>query len=68
MKEVTVCSKCGCRDIDYLGKGKCFCHNCNEEVEARDIYIATPQERLRAKVYATGNKWAIENFNATHNW
>jgi hypothetical protein len=24
-------------------------------------------ERTRAAVYATGNKWAIENFNATHN-
>jgi aldehyde:ferredoxin oxidoreductase len=27
----------------------------------------TPYERTRAAVYATGNKWAIENFNATHN-
>ena len=27
----------------------------------------TPQERTRAAVYATGNKWAIENFEATHN-
>jgi len=26
----------------------------------------TPQERTRAAVHATGNKWAIENFNATH--
>lgn len=26
----------------------------------------TPQERTRAAVYATGNKWAIENFEATH--
>ena len=25
-----------------------------------------PYERTRAAVYATGNKWAIENFNATH--
>ena len=24
-------------------------------------------ERTKAQVYATGNKWAIENFNATHN-
>jgi len=23
-------------------------------------------ERTRAAVYATGNKWAIENFHATH--
>lgn len=25
-----------------------------------------PAERTRRAVYATGNKWAIENFNATH--
>lgn len=28
---------------------------------------STPYDRTRAAVYATGNKWAIENFNATHN-
>ena len=27
----------------------------------------TPQERTRAQVYATGNKWAIENYETTHN-
>ncbi len=27
----------------------------------------TPYERTRAQVYATGNMWAIENFEATHN-
>ena len=27
----------------------------------------TPYERTRNAVYSTGNKWAIENFNATHN-
>ena len=26
-----------------------------------------PYERTKRQVYATGNKWAIENFNATHN-
>ena len=26
----------------------------------------SPYERTRAGVYATGNRWAIENFNATH--
>lgn len=25
-----------------------------------------PYERTRAAVYATGNRWQIENFNATH--
>lgn len=26
-----------------------------------------PAERTRRAVYATGNKWATENFDATHN-
>ena len=25
-----------------------------------------PYERTKRQVYATGNKWAIENFHATH--
>ena len=29
--------------------------------------IETPYEATRNSVYATGNKWAIENFNNTHN-
>ena len=29
-------------------------------------YIMSPFERQEAAVYATGNKWAIENWNATH--
>ena len=35
--------------------------------EDRHTYTGTPFERQRAAVYATGNKWAIENWNATHN-
>lgn len=27
---------------------------------------ADPAERTRQAVYATGNRWAIENFEATH--
>lgn len=30
-------------------------------------YFDTPYERARNYVYATGNKWAIENWNSTHN-
>lgn len=29
-------------------------------------YSGSPYERTKAQVYATGNKWAIENFHATH--
>ena len=28
----------------------------------------TPQERMRRAVYATGNRWAIENFEAPHHY
>ena len=67
MRQVTVCSKCGSKNIDYLGKNKCFCHNCKEKQDAKDIYVEHPCERVRSVVLSTGNKWAIENFNATHN-
>jgi hypothetical protein len=36
-----------------------------QEVEVERNYIR-PYERCRNAVYATGNRWAIENFNATH--
>ena len=29
-------------------------------------YVMSPFERQEAAVYATGNRWAIENWNATH--
>ncbi len=35
----------------------------NPEPPARRMSL---YERNRAAVYATGNRWAIENFNATH--
>ena len=39
-----------------------------EEVKEEKPYTRplTPYERCRNAVYATGNRWAIENFNATH--
>lgn len=66
MRQISVCRECGSKDIDYLGKDRCFCLDCNKEIEAMDKYIESPYERTRRMVYATGNKWAIENFNATH--
>lgn len=41
-------------------------NNIEETVYDRPRY-RSPYERTRAQVYATGNKWAIENFHATHN-
>lgn len=36
------------------------------ECNRQRIRIETPYERTKRQVYATGNKWAIENFHATH--
>lgn len=66
MREITVCAKCESKDIKYIGCGKCYCNNCKSEQNSKDICISSPYERTRASVYATGNRWAIENFNATH--
>ena len=38
----------------------------NVKTERQYTRPLTPYERCRNAVYATGNKWAIENFNATH--
>lgn len=66
MKEITICAKCESKDIEYLGCGKCYCNSCKAEQNSKDIYVSSLYERTRASVYASGNKWAIENFNATH--
>lgn len=70
------CIRCGSYGMVYVGKDTwvCpICHSAKIEPElsnnAYDSYQKrrqTPYERTRAAVYATGNKWAIENFNATH--
>lgn len=39
---------------------------CNGRESARGVGRPSAYERARAAVYATGNKWAIENFHATH--
>ena len=66
MRMTSICRECGSKNIDYLGQGRCYCPDCNKETEARDVIIESPYERARRKIYATGNRWAIENFNATH--
>ena len=37
-----------------------------EKTEKPHTRPLSPYERCRNAVYATGNRWAIENFNATH--
>lgn len=66
MREITVCAKCGSKDIEYLGGGKCYCNECKSEQNSVDKYITNTYEITKANVYATNNKWSIENFNATH--
>ena len=69
MKMVAFCVKCGGHNFDYIDGthfARGFCHDCNEEVAIKEKAVYTPYERTRAAVYATGNKWAIENFHATH--
>lgn len=39
------------------------CYKNRKKAPARRM---SSYERTRAAVYATGNKWAIENFHATH--
>lgn len=38
----------------------------DQNFEEQQKLVQTPYEHTRASVYATGNKWAIENFNTTH--
>lgn len=49
-------------DSGNLFAGAILYEGNNKQTERRP----TPYERTRAQVYATGNKWAIENFHATH--
>ena len=65
MREITICAKCLSVDIEYLGGGRCYCNECKAEQNSVDKFIAAPYERTRSAVDATGNRWAIENFNAT---
>lgn len=58
---------------DYMivpGKGKVRkSNNIGQAIFYSSPSHERPQsmyERTRAQVYATGNKWAIENFHATH--
>ena len=78
MKEVRVCPLCNKEYTDYPALLRRdnqteICPECGLQESLMAISIsksAVPRmshyERTKAKVYATGNKWAIENFEATH--
>jgi transcription elongation factor Elf1 len=61
-----ICDECGTKEaLDAAGLTE---GSSIREAIMNDIrHGITPQERTRAKVQATGNRWAIENFNDTHN-
>ena len=69
-----ICPKCGRRFARLLALSRednktMICDECGtmEALENLPEGTLTPQERTRIAVVATGNRWAMENFNATHN-
>lgn len=68
------CPKCGrsfqrLLALSRVDNKTMICDDCGtmEALEAVPPGRMSPQEKARATVYATGNRWAIENYNATHN-
>lgn len=57
-----ICDECGV--IEAL-EGIGFSKKIVKET-IKQIRKLTPQERTKQQVYAKGNKWAKENFDATH--
>ena len=59
-----ICDDCGVKEVlDDAGIGE---KDPKRQGILEAVRRASPYERTRAAVYATGNKWAIENFEATH--
>lgn len=69
-----ICPKCG-RSFERLlalsriDDKTMICDECGtkEALDSLPQGVLSLQERTRIAVAATGNKWAMENFNATHN-
>lgn len=69
-----ICPKCG-RSFERLlalsrtDNETMICDECGtmEGLDSLPHGGVSPQERTRNAVAATGNRWAMENFNATHN-
>ena len=68
------CPKCG-RSFERLlalsrtDNKTMICDECGtmEALDSLPHRIVSLQEQTRIVVAETGNKWAMENFNATHN-
>lgn len=73
-KQVRICPRCGRTyteppALSRVDNETDICPECGmmEALAAIPKRQESPAERTRRAVYATGNKWAIENFEATHN-
>ena len=53
-----------CRNCIYFKE--CGENMRTETCDGRTTKRESAYERTKRQVYATGNKWAIENFHATH--
>lgn len=68
-----ICPECGrsfnrLRALSRTDNKTMICDECGtvEALESLPHGILTPQERTRIDVMVSGNKWAMENFNAIH--
>jgi uncharacterized Zn finger protein len=68
------CYKCGGEfprllALSRIDNQTMICDNCGimEALESVPRKRITPQEKTRTGVMASGNRWAMENFNAIHN-
>lgn len=58
-----ICPRCGA----HLDPGEhCDCLEKPETMAPPRPVRHTPYDRAKAAVYRTGNRWATENFHATH--
>jgi len=65
VKNDYICPECG--KTAYRMDSGIKCSNCKTIMKSYNPPIRPNLfEKTRAQVYSTGNKWAIENFNATH--
>lgn len=69
-----ICPKCGRKfqrllAVSRVDNKTIICDDCGtmEALDSVPCGRLAPQERTRIAIAATGNKWAMENFNATHN-
>ena len=56
----------GCKYYKECGSSTRTEPCAGRETKTGRTYPMSSYERTKAAVYATGNKWAIENFHATH--